>query len=69
MVGRGPHRTPPTFAKAKVVRATAPLPQERQAPELPAASRRELPGDLHLHFPGVSAEDVAAILRHQEEGR
>ena len=58
---------PPTFAQAKVVRAAPPLPQERQAPELPAASRRELPGGLHLHFHGVSAEDVAAIIEHHRQ--
>jgi hypothetical protein len=30
--------------------------------ELPAKSQRELPGGLHLHFHGVKAEDIAAIL-------
>jgi len=51
------------------VRAAQPLPQERQAPELPVTSRRELPGGLHLHFHVVSAEDAAAILeRHRHDG-
>jgi hypothetical protein len=60
---------PPAFAQAKVVRAAPPLPQERQAPELTTTLGRELPGGLHLHFYGVSAEDVAAILeRHRRYG-
>jgi hypothetical protein len=59
-----------TYPQSRIpVRAAPPLPQERQAPELPAASRRELPGGLHLHFHGVSAEDVAAIIeRHHPDG-
>jgi hypothetical protein len=36
--------------------------QARRANELPAESQRELPGGLHLHFHGVRAEDIAAIL-------
>ena len=36
--------------------------QARRANELPAESQRELPGGLHLHFHGVEAEDIAAIL-------
>ncbi len=60
---------PPAFAKAKVVRAAPPLPRERQAPELTATTGRELPGGLHLHFHGVSAEDAAAIIdRHRPDG-
>jgi hypothetical protein len=60
---------PPAFAKAKVVRAAPPLPQERQARQLPGVSGRELPGGLHLHFHGVSAEDVAAIIEcHRPDG-
>jgi hypothetical protein len=55
---------PPT-----VVRAALPLPQERRAGELPRESQRELSSGLHLHFHGISAEDVAAILeRHRQDG-
>jgi hypothetical protein len=57
---------PPAFAK--VVRSALPLPQERQAPQLTATTGYKRPGGLHLHFHGVSADDVAALLRHQEEG-
>ncbi len=59
---------PPAFAKAKVVRAAPPLPRERQAPELTATTGRELPGGLHLHFHGVSAEEVATILERHRYG-
>jgi len=52
---------------SKMVRAARPLPQARRAGELPAAAQREPPGGLHLHFHGVSAEDVVAILRHQDQ--
>jgi hypothetical protein len=45
------------------------IPRERQAPELTAGPTRERPGGLHLHFHGVSAEDVAAIIkRHRHHG-
>jgi hypothetical protein len=44
---------PPLLTKA--VRAALPLPRERQAPELPAATGRELPGGPHRHFHGISA--------------
>jgi hypothetical protein len=47
----------------QVVRAAPPLPPERRGGELPRESQRELPGGLHLHFHGISAEDVAAILQ------
>jgi hypothetical protein len=47
----------------QVVRAAPPLPQERRVGDLPRESQRELPGGLHLHFHGISAEDVAAILQ------
>ena len=54
---------------SKLARAAQPLPQARRAlPQarratgLPAALQNEPPGGLHLHFHGVSAEDVAAIL-------
>jgi hypothetical protein len=33
--------------------------------ELPGESQRELPGEVHLHLHGVSAEDVAEILRRE----
>ena len=59
---------PPAFAKAKVVRAAPPLPQERQAPELTATPGHKLPGGLHLHFHGVSGDDVAAIIEHHRHG-
>jgi hypothetical protein len=52
-----------------VARAAPPLPQARRTAELPAAPQRGLPGGLHLHFHGVSAEDVSAIIAHQQEGR
>jgi hypothetical protein len=64
---RAAARTMPPLP-AQVVRAAPPLPQERRAGELPRESQRELPGELHLHFHGISAEEVAAIIRHQEEG-
>ncbi len=57
---------------ATVARAAQPLlqprralPQARRASELPAALQHEPPGGLHLHFHGVSAEDVAAIIARQ----
>ena len=52
---------------AQVVRAAPPLPQERRVGELPRESQRELPGELHLHFHGISAEDVAAIIEHHRQ--
>jgi hypothetical protein len=43
-------------------------PQERQAPELTATGPKP-PSSLHLHFHGVTAEDVAAIIeRHRQDG-
>jgi hypothetical protein len=57
---------PPAFAEAKVVRAAPPPLQERQAAELTATPGRKPPSGLHLHFHGVTAEDVAAIIRPQE---
>jgi hypothetical protein len=54
---------PPLLTKA--VRADPPLPKARQEPGLPGGSVRELPGGLHLHFHGMSAEEVAEILRRQ----
>jgi len=55
--------TPPT--SAKVMRAALPLTPTRHAPQIPAAPGRDIPGGLHLHFHGVSAEEVAEILRRQ----
>jgi hypothetical protein len=59
--------TPPL--PSRVVRAAPQLPPERQAPQLPAAPGRELPGGLHLHFHGVEAADVAAVIARHHEGR
>jgi hypothetical protein len=53
----------------QVVRAAPPLPQERRVGDLPRESQRELPGELHLHFHGISADEVAAIVRQQEGTR
>jgi len=53
---------------SKMVRAAQPLPQEQRAPELPTASQREPPGELHLHFHGLDAAQVAAIIAWQQEG-
>ena len=50
-----------------VARAAPPLPQARRTAELPAAPQREPPGGLHLHFHGLNAEDVAAILNRQDD--
>jgi hypothetical protein len=51
-----------------VARAAPPLPQARRAGELPAAPQREPPGGLHLHFHGLDAAQVAAIIARQQEG-
>jgi hypothetical protein len=51
-----------------VVRAARPLPQARRAGGLPAASQREPPGGLHLHFHGPDAAQIAAIIARQQEG-
>jgi hypothetical protein len=51
---------------ALVVKAAPPLPQERRAGELPRESQNELPGERHLHFHGISAEDVAAIIARED---
>jgi hypothetical protein len=50
-----------------VTRAAQPLPEAQRARELPAELQDETPAELHLHFHGVSAEDVAAILRNQDQ--
>jgi hypothetical protein len=46
----------------KMARAAQPLPKAQPAHALPTGRQRELPGELHLHFHGVNAEDVAALL-------
>ena len=53
---------------SKMVRAARPLPQARRAGELPAAPQREPPGGLHLHFHGLDAAQIAAIIARQREG-
>jgi hypothetical protein len=45
-----------------MARAAQPLPQAQRPPVLPIESGRELSGGFHLHFHGVNAEDIAAIL-------
>jgi hypothetical protein len=63
-----PAPRPRPFASAKVMWAAPPLPRERQAQEPTAAPGRKLPGGLHLHFHGVGAEDVTAIIeRHRQD--
>jgi hypothetical protein len=58
------HRTQADAARAmpplppRVARAAQPLPEPR-----PAIERA---GDIHMHLHGVSAEDVAAIIRQQQ---
>jgi hypothetical protein len=52
-----------------MMRAAQPLPQARRAGELPAAPQRETPGGLHLHFHGLDAAQVAAIIARQQEDR
>ena len=51
-----------------VARAAPPLPQARRTAGLPAAPQREPPGGLHLHFHGLDAAQVAAIIARQQEG-
>jgi hypothetical protein len=34
---------------------------------LPADFPRELPAEVHFHLHGVSAEEIAAILRRQDQ--
>jgi hypothetical protein len=49
----------------KMARAASPLPQAWRPPAIPSESARELPGGPHLHFHGVSVEDIAAILTRE----
>ena len=51
-----------------VARAAPPLPQARRAAELPAAPQRETPGGPHLHFHGLDAAQIAAIIAREQEG-
>jgi hypothetical protein len=52
-----------------VARAASPLPQARRAAETPAAPQRETPCGRHLHFHGLNAAQVAAIIARQQEDR
>jgi hypothetical protein len=65
----GAARTMPPLP-SKMARAAQPfpLPQARRAAELPTAPQREPPGGLHLHFHGLDAAQVAAIIARQQEG-
>ena len=55
-------RAMPLILRQKMARAVSPLPQARRPDALPSETARELPGGLHLHFRGVSLEDIAAVL-------
>ena len=46
----------------RMARAAPPLPRAQRPPVLPVESGREVSGGFHLHFHGVNAEDVAAII-------
>jgi hypothetical protein len=46
----------------RTARAAPPLLRAQRPPVLPIESGREVPGGFHLHFHGVNAEDVAALL-------
>jgi hypothetical protein len=50
-----------------VARAAQPLPKAWPVHALPAESPRELPTEVHFHLHGVSAEEIAAILRRQDQ--
>ena len=51
--------------RQKMARAASPLPQAQRPDAIPSETARELPGALHLHFHGVSAGDVAEIVRRE----
>jgi hypothetical protein len=51
----------------KMARAAQPLPKAWPVHALPAESPRELPAEVHFHLHGVSAEEIAAILRRQDQ--
>lgn len=51
----------------RTTRAAPPLRHSGNPPSYPAEPARELPGGLHLHFHGVLAEDIAAILASQQK--
>jgi hypothetical protein len=57
---RHPRREPPLQAQATVIR-----PQPRHLPHEPPAIGR--PSELHLHFHGVTPDEVAAIIRREQE--
>jgi hypothetical protein len=48
----------------KMARAAQPLPKAWPVHALPTGRQRELPGELRLHFHGVPAEEIAAVIRH-----
>jgi hypothetical protein len=50
-----------------VARAAPPLPKAWPVHALPAEFPRELPAEAHFHLHGVSAEEIAAILRRQDQ--
>jgi hypothetical protein len=50
-----------------VARAAQPLPKAWPVHALPAEFPRELPAEVHFHLHGVSAEEIAAILRRQDQ--
>jgi hypothetical protein len=58
-------RTTPPFPN--LVRAAPPLPQARRNSELPAPRGRELPDGRHLHFHGLDAAEVAAIIQRRPQ--
>jgi hypothetical protein len=51
----------------KMARAAQPLPKAWPVHALPAEFPRELPAEVHFHLHGVSAEEIAAILRRQDQ--
>jgi hypothetical protein len=63
--GRGPHHAP-DFCEGGAGRPAAPA--STAGIRRPAAPGRELPAELHLHLDGVSAEDLAAIIRPHGTG-
>jgi hypothetical protein len=51
----------------KMARAAQPLPKAWPVHALPAEFPRELPAEVHFHLHGVSADEIAAILRRQDQ--
>jgi hypothetical protein len=65
------HHLWPRPREAAVIQlpASQPAVNAAAARQLPAAPGRELPApQVHLHFHGVTAEDVAAIVARHGEG-